>query len=387
MDNNSGCNWCGNKMIRGNAGGSMNKEVSEEKTSEIAREFFLGEFSFDELEYVPANLSKGDKKELADLIIDFGDNIIAFQIKGRRGEPVPGGDKKWVERKITDAKNQLVNTWEQYRDYEIPQFINGKGDSCMLKARGIYTGIIILYNEAIEDYKRIVSCNRIDGQFQCFTYNDFRVCCEKLVIPRDIIEYLEFRKQIIKPDKICSVDEELMAEEFLHRKYGTSNFGPHELDTFRWFLKNYQSRLVEGECNQYRDILQIFLELDRAGIDAFSQRIANIIDLARKKNVSDSNYIVPQDKNSSSFLFLASNEFDKEYIERLMFLFMYKTKSNKCLSVVAYFKNEDDIDFRLDWIYIEKDWEYDEVLEEICDSPEVKKKWNPALILTHKVNK
>ena len=62
----------------------MNKEVSEERTSEIAREFFLGEFSFDELEYVPANLSKGDKKELADLIIDYGDKTIAFQIKGRR---------------------------------------------------------------------------------------------------------------------------------------------------------------------------------------------------------------------------------------------------------------------------------------------------------------
>lgn len=365
----------------------MNKEVSEERTSEIAREFFLGEFSFDELEYVPSNLSKGDKKELADLIIDYGDKTIAFQIKGRRGDPVPGGDRKWVERKINDAKNQLVNTLEQYSKYEIPQFMNGKGDRCTLKTGGTYIGIIILYNEAIEDYKRIVSCNRIDGQFQCFTYNDFKVCCEKLVIPRDIIEYLEFRKKIIQPDKICNVDEELMTEEFLCGKYGTSNFGPHELDTFRWFLKTYQSRLVEGECNQYRAILQIFLELDRAGIDAFSQRVTNIIDLARKKKFSDSNYIVPQDKNSSSFLFLASNGFDKEYIERLMFLFMYKTKSNKCLSVVAYFENEDDVDFRLDWMYIEKDWEYDELLEEICNSPEVKKKWNPALILTHKVNK
>ena len=107
----------------------MNKEVSEEKTAEIARDFFLGEFSFDELEYVPANLSKGDKKELADLIIDYGDKTIAFQIKGRRGDTVPGGDRKWVERKINDAKNQLVNTLEQYSKYEIPQFINGKGDS------------------------------------------------------------------------------------------------------------------------------------------------------------------------------------------------------------------------------------------------------------------
>ena len=59
--------------------------------SEIAREFFLGEFSFEELKYVPANHSKGDNKELADLIIDYSDKTIAFQIKGRRGEPVPGG--------------------------------------------------------------------------------------------------------------------------------------------------------------------------------------------------------------------------------------------------------------------------------------------------------
>ena len=88
-----------------------------------------------------------------------------------------------------------------------------------------------------------------------------------------------------------------------------------------------------------------------------------------------------------SFLFLASNGFDKEYIERLTFLFMYKTRSNKCLSVVAYFENKDDIEFRLDWMYMERDWEYDKLLEEVCNSLEVKKKWNPALILTHKVNK
>ena len=57
----------------------MNKEVSEERTSEIVREFFLGEFSFEELKYVPANHSKGDNKELADLIIDYGDKTIAWK--------------------------------------------------------------------------------------------------------------------------------------------------------------------------------------------------------------------------------------------------------------------------------------------------------------------
>jgi restriction endonuclease S subunit len=34
--------------------------------------FFHGEFSFDELQYVPNNLHKGDTKELADVVINYG---------------------------------------------------------------------------------------------------------------------------------------------------------------------------------------------------------------------------------------------------------------------------------------------------------------------------
>ena len=68
--------------------------------------------------------------------------------------------------------------------------------------------------------------------------------------------------------------------------------------------------------------------------------------------------------------------------------FIKYVRENECdVRIIKYFENEDDVDFRLDWMYIEKDWEYDELLEEICNSPEVKKKWTPALIRTHKVNK
>ena len=78
---------------------------------------------------------------------------------------------------------------------------------------------------------------RIQGKFQ-FAENSYlkvlernpKVCCEKLVIPRDIIEYLEFRKKIIQSDKMCSADEELMAEEFSlwkiwYFKLGSSRIG------------------------------------------------------------------------------------------------------------------------------------------------------------------
>ena len=41
------------------------REQSEIDTAQIVKDFFLGEFSFDELKYDPENLPKGNRKELA----------------------------------------------------------------------------------------------------------------------------------------------------------------------------------------------------------------------------------------------------------------------------------------------------------------------------------
>lgn len=90
------------------------------------------------------------------------------------------------------------------------------------------------------------------------------------------------------------------------------------------FLNSYKSKLEEGNRKQYREIINVFLELDRAGADAFFQRL-----------------------------------------------------------VVAYFDTADT--FRLDWVFIELPWKYDEVLEEMCNIPEFKKLWKPQRILTGKI--
>lgn len=54
------------------------KEQSEIDTAQIVKDFFLGEFSFDELKYDPENLLKGNRKELADVLVDYANNVIAF---------------------------------------------------------------------------------------------------------------------------------------------------------------------------------------------------------------------------------------------------------------------------------------------------------------------
>ena len=81
----------------------------------IALKVFYGEFVFSDLWYSNKEVGLETNIELADLIINLGNNFLAFQVKTRKGTPVDGGDKKWVANKVKKAKDQLVekfaNRW------------------------------------------------------------------------------------------------------------------------------------------------------------------------------------------------------------------------------------------------------------------------------------
>ena len=44
------------------------------------------------------------------------------------------------------------------------------------------------------------------------------------------------------------------------------------------------------------------------------------------------------------------------------------------LAAVIYF--ETDIDFRIDWYYLERKWEYSETMEKLTNEPELAALWN-----------
>ena len=56
------------------------KVQSEIDIAQIVKDFFLGDFSFDELKYDPENLPKGNRKELAAVIVDYEDNVMEYNI-------------------------------------------------------------------------------------------------------------------------------------------------------------------------------------------------------------------------------------------------------------------------------------------------------------------
>lgn len=78
------------------------------------------------------------------------------------------------------------------------------------------------------------------------------------------MEYMAYREKYVEMDRICKEEEADVVDRFLVEKYGTNKFDPDELYIFRWFLNNYKDKMEDGNLKQYREIIEVFLELDRA---------------------------------------------------------------------------------------------------------------------------
>lgn len=81
-----------------------NREID---TSDLVKEFFLGEFVFDQLIYTPQE--EKSIFELADVLISYADIVIGFQIKERR-ETNGRSEKNWMEDLTKKAKHQVSDT-------------------------------------------------------------------------------------------------------------------------------------------------------------------------------------------------------------------------------------------------------------------------------------
>ncbi len=356
--------------------GEQKREQSELDTIDVVKDFFLGDFVFGELTYTPINSDIKSNLELADCIINYGNNVIAFQIKGRKGLPKPNGDMSWVVNHIKGAKDQLVSTFDQLINNSIPVFQNKKGDSFNIKPKGIFIGIIVLQNNAMTSYKRVLSCKRLNGKVHCFSYTDFKLCCEKLILPQDIMDYLLYREGKYQIDREFDISEEIMVDAFLMKKYQTTNFNEENLNIFRWILNMYRERLIEDEdISNYREIMEAMLQLDRLGVEVFTSSLGKIMKYAKEKIKTEDICITPLTQNGTSILFMSDTEMREKYMIFVTDLFMYKTKSEKCLTVYLYFTDEEN--FNIYWYYKEQKWTYDKEKARICYMPEIKGKWIP----------
>lgn len=244
-------------------------------------------------------------------------------------------------------------------------------------------GIIILKNGNLEGYKRVVSTKGYDGNINCFEYEDFCRCCKRLLLPQEIIEYLVYRGTICRPNVILAMREDDLLDEYLIQKYGTKSFLNDTLDIFREMLKEFKEHAID-KTKEYenREILSILLKMDRHEAELYCKLLGKTINYAQDKIQQADLMLMPLRMEKIAHIFISLLEYNHDYIEKVMKIFMYHKKIEKCLATIVYFINQEQ--FVVYHYFKEKEWKYDEILEEICDDPIIKQKWNPRKKTTGK---
>lgn len=354
--------------------------AGEKDTERIALKVFYGEFVFSDLWFINKNIGQGTNIELADLIINIEDECLAFQVKTRNGKAQDGGDKKWLAKQIKNAKKQLVDTFHNIQIDNLPEFVNKKGSLIELGKRGIFSGIIILKNESIYEYPKIVKSNRLNGIVHCFTEKDFDTCCEELVIPKDILEYLDFREKYYEIDKEIKEQEKVCIDKFLLNKYGNTFLNLQLVNDFKKILGDFQEKLLNKEKSDYRYIVQVLAMFGRTEISMFTGIFGKLFAAAQNGIYSDDMFIKPINGNKHSILFISQKNLDRECASYITQLFMYQHKIDKCLTVILHIEDEDK--FEVDWLLRESPWRRDLQMENLINELNIQDKWNPKKQVT-----
>jgi hypothetical protein len=127
---------------------------SEKLLSSFAENFFYKEFVYADLKFTPKG---GTEIELADLIINFEDIVLAIQLK-ERNEKDRTQDKnieeRWLKKKCKKAKEQIKDTLVYIQNSEA-EFYNARGRKAKINPNAEIVPLVIFENKNISEYTKL----------------------------------------------------------------------------------------------------------------------------------------------------------------------------------------------------------------------------------------
>lgn len=164
---------------------------SEKLLSSFSENYFYKELVYADLKFTPIG---GTEIELADLIINLEDIILAIQLK-ERNEKDRTQDKnieeKWLKKKCKKAKEQIKDTIS-YITSEKVSFINARGKKTIINPNAEVVPLVVFENDSISEYEHLLRNHTNDGlAVNCMSIYDFKLMCKQLLSPIEIIESLQ----------------------------------------------------------------------------------------------------------------------------------------------------------------------------------------------------
>ena len=272
----------------------INKEpkmtLSEEITGLISKKFFLNQYIYNDI-YV---MTGKQECEFCDCLLEFGDVYICIQIKERNSKAT-GSLYKWFNDKVRGvAKDQLKKTVKYFNDRTNTIF-SKSSELCIDRSKSLIP-VIVFVNADISLYDRIVYSTSLQTSINIFSFSDFKAMLENLLIPYDIILYLEYRSAFNNDDRgkiiFDDVDKTLTilsrpkneddyAAMFLLRNYYKSII---ERDIKEEYVKFYNTILYDLNAqNGYKrdNFIEGFLHVDYERADSISRKWIEFVDYAK----------------------------------------------------------------------------------------------------------
>ena len=265
---------------------------SEQLLSAFSEDYFFKELVFDDLWFTPPGSTK---VELADLLINLGDIIVVIQLKERNEADQTYNldeENKWFADRCKSAKKQVKKTLQYISSGILPTFMNKRGQSVQLQPDAVVIPLVVFENNQLVEYPPLLRKHSKSGMdINCMSLDDFREMCRILVTPMEIVDYLEYRKEIY--EKYGGIDImilessdnkllltkprrcETLVRQFLSEKYNMEELADQRLciQFFRNFLRLLPERTVNcSAADSTYNVLTFLSHLHRFEIAAFWER-------------------------------------------------------------------------------------------------------------------
>lgn len=335
---------------------------SEKLLSSFSENYFYKELVYADLKFTPIG---GTEIELADLIINLEDIILAIQLK-ERNEKDRTQDKnieeKWLKKKCKKAKEQIKDTIS-YITSEKVSFINARGKKTIINPNAEVVPLVVFENDSISEYEHLLRNHTNDGlAVNCMSIYDFKLMCKQLLSPIEIIEYLKWREVFYKnngPINLLITEtnngfvlskpqkNENLVQQYLYEKYGENAIYEDRLyyELFRQYvLVLYEHKEIESEINGCYEVIKFLAHLFRDEIKCFVERTEKALLIAKTKKFN----LVGTLRNVQKEYAIVFTATEQIPSEKLLPVVFEKQKVHTLLQVITYWVNDNEymIDFR-----------------------------------------
>ena len=277
---------------------------SEKILSAFSELYFYKELVLDNLHFTPEDSTE---KEVADLVINGGDFIIAIQLKARNEHERTSDSEreyKWLTKKCKEAKKQVKESIVFIHSGKLPAFENSRHKQVQLSASTEVIPIVVFMNNSIgNNYPHILLKHSEEGMdINCMSFSDFQQMCKILLSPMEIVEYLKWRLAFFqnKGDVSISVyfDDndnltiikpshgETLSYQFVAEQYGIEEDYRRKayVEAFSDMLRKLPFRVVaESEKDSSYPLILFFAHFNRLEIKGFVERVNRALQASRKE--------------------------------------------------------------------------------------------------------